>query len=92
MHYTEIKKPMDLHLRVGRRYKSLILDRPIHKSQKVLKESDSAVQVSLTICESSELLMLLLSYGDGIQVLNPPSYVEYFTKEIKKMSRLYDIK
>ena len=44
---------------------------PIHPSQKVLKETEKNVQVSLDLVPNLELQMRILSYGKNVRVLEP---------------------
>ncbi len=48
-----------------------IESKPLHGSQKVKSKSDSDVQVELTVQVNHELIALLFSYMDAIEILEP---------------------
>lgn len=55
----------------GKYIKSL----PLHESQVILRDSDDELLVQLTVFETHDLIMEILSYGDGVRVIQPSSLV-----------------
>ena len=62
---------------------------PIHHSQKLLKENEKEIRVSLEVVITHELKMQMLSYGENVQVLQPESLAEQVKQSAKKMQELY---
>ena len=50
--------------------------KPIHKSQKLVREENGGKIISLHVIVNIELMMALLSYGDYVKVLAPPELRE----------------
>jgi predicted DNA-binding transcriptional regulator YafY len=44
---------------------------PIHGTQKILKDNDDELLISINVIPSQELNMQILSYGDSVQVVKP---------------------
>lgn len=49
-----------------------ILSKPIHESQEILEESENFITVQLYLRVNYELRALIRSYGDQVEVLEPP--------------------
>lgn len=45
---------------------------PLHASQRVLVDTDHELQIEITVYDTHDLLMELLSLGDQVRVLSPP--------------------
>ena len=50
-----------------------IKTQPIHHSQRVVAESEEGLVISLEVIESYELNSMILSYGNDVEVLSPPT-------------------
>jgi len=50
-----------------------IKTKPIHTSQKILKEDETAFTVQLELVINKELISLLLGFGKDVKVLKPES-------------------
>ena len=50
---------------------------PLHSSQQLIAETDDKIQISLTVYDTHELRMELLSYGPDVEVLAPPKLREW---------------
>ena len=65
-------KPNNILLWLDRKFAPFLLTKPLHHSQKIVKElADGAVVVSLYVRGNYELLRELLSCGSGCVVLRP---------------------
>lgn len=62
---------------------------PLHWSQKTLVDDDQELRVELDLLINYELMMLLLSYGSGLKILQPESLVARFTQEAEAMLARY---
>lgn len=78
-YFTEmigVTKPLDetkqkVGIRVSTNLYPYIATKPIHETQKVKGTDDSGVTIEIELYINYELNQLLLSYGDGIEVLYP---------------------
>lgn len=67
-----------------------IASKPIHHSQQVIVEKDDEVVIRLTLIPNYEFEQLLLSYGEGVEVLNPLSLRETMKKRIELIWNKYN--
>lgn len=78
-YFTEmigVTKPLEetkqkVGIRVSRNLYPYIATKPIHETQRVKGTDDSGVTIEIELYINYELNQLLLSYGDGIEVLYP---------------------
>lgn len=66
-----------------------LVAQPIHASQQVLLESSDEVRISLQLIINPELLMLLMSYGSKVRVLEPLHLAETLKGEAEAMLKAY---
>ena len=64
--------------------------KPIHKSQKLVREENGGKVISLHAIVNIELMMALLSYGKWIKVLAPPELRQKMKDNVKAMSSHYE--
>ena len=65
--------PAEIILALGPTQGQYLKSFPLHPSQRVLVDTDEEVQVQLTVYNTHDLLMELLSLGDQVRVLAPAS-------------------
>ncbi len=80
-------------LKVSRKSIDYIRTKPIHWSQTELKdmETDEHVFIQLKVKVNTELKMLLFSYNDAVEVLEPAWLRDDFLKIIQNMSNNYNV-
>jgi predicted DNA-binding transcriptional regulator YafY len=67
-----------------------ISTKPLHHSQKQAKTLDNGKrEFRIKVIPNTELRMLLMSYGSGIQVIYPESLVNAIKDEISKLKNIY---
>ena len=66
-----------------------IATKPMHGSQKVKERSESFVVIELELIPNYELESLILSYGEGVEILSPETLREKITNRIKLLSEKY---
>jgi len=66
-----------------------IKSKPLHGSQKVKKKTDDSVEIELDVQINYELVALLFSYQDAIEVLEPKALREKFKDISKSISEKY---
>ncbi len=62
---------------------------PIHASQKIMKDTNTELRVSLELVINTELKMQLLSYGANVKVMQPKPLVEELKQTAKAMVKAY---
>lgn len=62
---------------------------PIHHSQKIIKDTDKELRISLELVLNTELKMQLLSYGANVKVLQPKSLADEIKHTVKEMAKVY---
>ena len=80
-------------LKVSSKSIDYIRTKPLHGSQTELKElgTESQTFIQLKLKINTELEMLLLSYGDAIEVIEPVWFRQKFAEITKKMSDNYKV-
>lgn len=80
-------------LKVNDKSIDYIRTKPLHWSQRELKSQSTpgCTIIQLKVKLNTELKMLLFSYGDAIEVLEPTPLREYFQQTIKKMALNYEV-
>lgn len=62
---------------------------PLHQSQIILKDDATECRITVELIINTELIMLLLSFGAKVKVLQPKSLADKIILEAKKMQELY---
>lgn len=80
-------------LKVDNKSIDYIRTKPLHWSQAELKDRNTAdfSYIQLKVKVNTELKMLLFSYSDAIEVLEPAWLRYTFAKRVKKMSTFYEV-
>lgn len=81
--------PQEVVLRFTPQQAKYIKSQPIHPSQEILDDNETACDVRLHLVINPELRMLLLSYGANMKVLAPATLAQEMAEEAKKMVGLY---
>lgn len=97
-YFTEmigVTKPLEgtkqkVGIRVRRSLYPYIATKPIHETQRVKGSDDSGVKIEIELYVNYELKQLLLSYGDGIEVLYPASLRTQLRSDLEKALKNYD--
>ncbi|WP_316832949.1 WYL domain-containing protein [Pedobacter aquatilis] len=90
---TVLDKPVEkIRLRIAPNLWPYIETKPIHESQKRLKQVKEHIEVELNLIVNYELTSQLLAHGPGIQVLAPASLAEEMKAKISQMLALYEPK
>lgn len=79
-----------IELRISKSTWPYIESKPIHGSQRVIRKTDEFVYVQLDLQLNHELNALLISYFDGVEVLNPPDLRRKFKEFTLAMYKLYN--
>lgn len=83
---TEVQ---EVDIRVGAGLWPYLASKPLHGSQRVLRNEREAVIVRLAVKLNYELQSLLLSYGDDLEVLAPAQLRNNLRERAKALAKLY---
>lgn len=62
---------------------------PLHESQKVIKDNDEELRISLKVFQTHDFLMELLSFGEDLHVIKPKRLIKRMKEMIMKMDQIY---
>lgn len=82
-----------VNLKVAKKSIGYIRTKPLHWTQKELKdmETDTHCFLQLDVKVNTELEMLLFSYSDAIEVLEPSFLRDSFKNRIAEMKKMYEV-
>ncbi|MGH2644854.1 MAG: helix-turn-helix transcriptional regulator, partial [Chitinophagaceae bacterium] len=83
------EKPQKVLLSFTPQQGKYIKAQPLHESQEIIKDNNHECRVSLLLVINTELIMILLSYGSKVKVIQPKSLAERVMKEALAMKELY---
>ena len=66
-----------------------IRTKPLHQSQKPIKQVENGFETSINVIPNYELEKLILSFGERIKVLSPKSFQKKIAERLKKCYLLY---
>jgi len=66
-----------------------IRTKPLHPSQDIIEEADDYTIISITVKINRELISLLLSFGEDIEILSPATLRDVFARKINAMNSKY---
>lgn len=83
------EEPQEIKLSFTSLQARYILSKPMHHSQKVIKETNSEVVVSIYVRYTWELVMDILAMGSNVKVLGPPSLKKKIKSILKESLEFY---
>ena len=66
-----------------------IISKPLHPTQKTKKNS-AGLEIRIKVIPNYELESLILSYGDGIEIMSPENLREKIKERIEQMYLKYN--
>lgn len=87
--FTPNEKPIKIKLKTNNEVTPYILTKPLHGSQKKIETKSDGTIIEIEVIPNIELKQLILSYGDGIEVISPESFRDQMKKVIDNMNRIY---
>ena len=82
-------EPQKVLLRVTNSLMPYIETKPLHGSQKIKERLTDFTLLSLEIIPNYELIALLLSYGDRIEIVAPSDFRKTIAEKVKAMDKKY---
>jgi predicted DNA-binding transcriptional regulator YafY len=87
--FTPNEKPIKIKLKISNDVAPYILTKPLHGSQKRIESKEDGTIIEIEVIPNIELSQLILSYGDGIEVITPNGFREQFKQAINNMNIIY---
>lgn len=87
--FTPNEKPIKIKLKINNEVTPYILTKPLHGSQKKLESNADGTIVEIEVVPNIELKQLILSYGEGMEVISPKSFRDQMKQVIDNMNRIY---
>jgi len=78
-----------IKLKLEKNISPYILTKPLHGSQKKIEQNNEFTIIEIEVIPNFELKQLLLSYGDGIEVIFPKKYRNEIIETIENMKKKY---
>ncbi len=82
-------KPLKIELLFSMEEGPYVITKPIHGSQKKIKQDKNGLLISIEVIPNYELEKLILSFGEKVKVLSPEILRLQIGKRLKKSSNLY---
>lgn len=79
------QSPEMIILKISRDLWPYISSKPIHGSQKIIAKEENQVTISLFLYINYEIISLLFSYGEGINIIEPKTLKETIIKKSQKL-------
>lgn len=86
---SDSEKPQDIVLSFEPIQGKYIKTLPLHDSQEILVDNANELRIRLKLYATFDLVMELLSYGDGVKVLQPLSLIEEIKSAHERAYRQY---
>lgn len=79
-------------LEVDNKLMPYIESKPLHGSQRIIERGELASKIEIEVVPNYELKSLILSYGDGIEVLSPSSLRDEFEDKFERLMKKYSMR
>lgn len=89
--FTPNEKPVKIRLKINNEVTPYVLTKPLHGSQKKIESKEDATIIEIEVIPNIELRQLILSFGDGIEVISPIEIRNEFYQVAQKMFKKYKI-
>ena len=82
-------EPQKVRLRISHSLYPYVQTKPLHDSQKLKSSDEDGFEIEIEVRPNYELMQLLLSYGDGLQVISPTSLRDRIIEKINNSLKNY---
>lgn len=86
---SETNKAQEVILKIDKYNAPYILTKPLHTSQKTLKEDENGIIISIEVVLNFELEREILGFGESVEVLAPKILVNKIKRRLANASNLY---
>lgn len=86
---SETNKAQEVILKIDKYNAPYILTKPLHTSQKTLKEDENGIIISIEVILNFELEREILGFGESVEVLAPKALVNKIKRRLANASNLY---
>jgi predicted DNA-binding transcriptional regulator YafY len=85
------EEPQDIILSFNPIQGKYIKTLPLHETQEVIVDNDQETRIKLKLCLTHDFVMELLSFGDNMKVIEPPSLIQKIIASHKKSFEQYEV-
>jgi hypothetical protein len=89
---TENEKAQHVVLFIDKNNAPYVLTKPLHHSQKMVKEDENGIIITINVVVNFELEREILGFGECIKVLGPRLLASRIGKRLRKSAELYEKK
>ena len=82
------ENPQRIQIKVNKQLAPYILSKPLHGSQKIIDRINLIIEIELIV--NYELLSVIMSYGEGLEILNPVELRILLKEKFKNILNKYD--
>ncbi len=82
-------KPVDVVLSFNARQGLYIKSQPIHISQEIIQDTETELRVRVRVMINFEFIMLILGYGNDVEVISPKSFRETVKENMARTIKKY---
>jgi predicted DNA-binding transcriptional regulator YafY len=86
---TEKDKASRVLLHIEKRHAPYVLTKPVHHSQKLIKEDETGVTIQIDVIMNLELEREILGFGEYLKVLSPRTLVTRISQRLGKAIQSY---
>jgi len=83
------EKPFKVKLKFNSRQGNYIISQPIHESQVIVAENNEHLIIEINVLLTYEIISMILSWGDDVQVLEPKELVAIVISKLDNTRKKY---
>ncbi|MBK7886857.1 MAG: WYL domain-containing protein [Bacteroidetes bacterium] len=85
----ENKDKIEIQLRFTVKRGQYVKSKPLHHSQKIIKENTKSLLLQIDVIPNYELMSVILSFGSDVEVVGPKSYRKEIADAIQRAAQVY---
>jgi hypothetical protein len=85
------QRAQQIILKVDKQNAPYLITKPLHPTQKILKDDADGMTLSIQVVWNFELEREILGFGESLHVLSPKRLREKISSRVNEMSRRYDL-
>ena len=86
---TNTPEPLEVVLSFNPLQGNYVKTLPIHESQVVLIDNEQEFRIKITLYLTHDFFMEILSFGDNVKIIEPPSLITKISETSKRILKLY---
>jgi hypothetical protein len=81
--------PEIIKIKADDRIRKVLHNLPLHPSQEEIETNDRYSVFKYFICPTADFTQAVLSFGEQLEIVWPPSYREEFVKKVRELNKVY---